>query len=282
MIYSDDLPEAKKIRAAFAKFGIDMLSYSTIYRAKDSTPSFLLKLSKSKDDELGLPGHIGNATERGIVAALVDQSMPVDRAVQYATDYIEPHLQFMEKEKRERHLKQTESRVETGIDQLRPLGVPDMPKSWYPGSTEFKDQRYFEYKPEWSPVSIKLWADLVYDDQGLMIDIKAPGAAPRPSLIDNYMLQGALYTAANNMAFKTFVALPSVNKFKEQRFSWHDLDDPARHLNRAKHLIGAIGKLLTLGDSVEEIAAYVVPDWNHFRVDGPRAKQGFKEIFLFD
>ena len=104
MIYSDDLPEAKKIRAAFAKFGIDMLSYTTIYRAKDSTPSFLLKLSTHKDDELGLPGHIGNATERGIVAALVDQSMPIDRAVQYAMDYIEPHLQFMEEKKREETL----------------------------------------------------------------------------------------------------------------------------------------------------------------------------------
>ena len=279
MIFSKSQPDAKKIIAAYDRFGIDKLSYSTIARAKDSTASWLIKLNDKRQDTLGMPAHIGNAFEVAVVAGANNHKLSMDKCVQFAADYLHPHLIFTDGAEREKILRETASRVITGVEQIRPLGKPDMPDGWYPGSTEWEHQRYFEYDPDWSPKPIKLWADLVYDDTGIMVDLKAPTNKPQQSKIDDYLLQGALYTHGTNYSYKILVGLKSVNNFKDQRFSWHDLDDPATHLNRAKHYIGAMSKILTLGNTIEEICEYIIPDPAHYRLNGPIVRENLKQLF---
>lgn len=266
MAYFD--PADKRLKAALERFEIKAWSFSTLETWKDSPARGLMKALKLPTDPVGVAAIIGNATEKGVELALT--GTPLDEAIQQGNQLIRDFMSFEDPAEITAVCNKTAQRIKTGYNQMKDLGTP-------------KTQVRIFYEPDWSPIPITGFADFVYEEHGLIIDTKAPGQKPAPAKIESYMRQGAIYTNNTNQRFQTLVLLPDVKprgaKAIEPRHFSYELDDPEPSIESVKHTIGAICKILTLSNDPMEIAAHLIPDYSHFRLNGTVTRQSAKKLF---
>ena len=277
MAYFD--PQDKRLKKALGRFEIKAWSFSTLEMWRDSPARGLMKALDLPVDPIGLAAIVGNATEKGIELALT--GTPIDTAIEYGLNYRPIHqgkeqdslmdfMAFEDPDDIADLIKKTGQRITTGYDKLKEFGVP-------------KCQVKIEYQPDWSPIPILGYQDFVFEDHGLVVDNKAPGQKPTASKVESYMRQGAIYTHNTNNKFATIAVLPDGKprgaKAVGPRSHWFDLEDAATPLEEVKHTIGAICKILTISDNPQEIAAHIIPDYSHFRLNGVVTRQSAKKLF---
>ena len=277
MAYFD--PQDKRLKEALERFEIKAWSFSTLEMWRDSPARGLMKALNLPVDPVGLAAIIGNATEKGVELALT--GTPVDEAIEFGLTYrplykgeeqqsLMDFMSFEDPAEVKSVRTKTAQRIKTGYNQMKDLGVP-------------KTQVPIFYEADWSPIPITGYADFVFEEQGLIIDTKAPGQKPTQNKVDSYMRQGAIYTHNTNQRFQTLVLLPDGKprgaKSIEPRHFSYELEDAATSLEEVKHTIGAICKILTLSNDPMEIAAHIIPDYSHFRLNGVVTRQSAKKLF---
>jgi len=261
-------PQDKRLKKALERFEIKAWSFSTLEMWRDSPARGLMKALDLPGDPVGVAAIVGNATEKGIELALT--GTPLNVAIDLGNEMLTEFMSFEDPDDIADLTKKTAQRITTGYDKLKEFGVP-------------KCQVKIEYQPDWSPIPILGYQDFVFEDHGLVVDCKAPGMKPSASKVDSYMRQGAIYTHNTNNKFATFAVLPDGKprgaKAVGPRSHWFDLEDAATPLEEVKHTIGAICKILTISDDPQEIAAHIIPDYSHFRLNGVVTRQSAKKLF---
>jgi hypothetical protein len=264
---------------------------------------------------------VGNWTEAGTAAGVAiskdsqtGKPLEMEEAVAGAIDRLSFDTALEPEKTRKRALKNTPSRIRTGIRCLQGFGPPKMVDHWQPFSSSWKDQVPITCQPDYMPVPLKGYVDFMYptpayyegplpfneDWQGqpLIVDTKAPNAykvlqdADTPqaqSMVESYMRQGAIYRAATGCNFATLILHPdqvegAVSRGDQTftpRFEWIELtpEREALALKQVRAQVAQITKFLSLGDTPEDLAEYITPDKSHWKFQGPRAQAAIADLW---
>ena len=143
--------------------------------------------------------------------------------------------------------------VVSALGELRQYGIP----SGYQEQVEI----YFEDVP----VPLIGYPDWTFDDHGLLVDLKTTERLP-PSISDAHGRQGAVYARARgNYGMRFAYAKRFAAKTGGRCVVVYELpaEDIRRHLEALRQIAIRLGRFLALSSDPHELAALLVPDFDH-------------------
>ena len=153
--------------------------------------------------------------------------------------------------------------VTNALAELRPYGTPSAA------------QDRVEIWLEDIPVAIEGYADWVFDDHGLIVDLKTAERLPS-SISDTHGRQGAVYAKAHGnygMRCKRDGRASVVYEMS--------VDDVRRHLKGLHQIALRLGRYLSISSDPHELAGLLVPDFEHFWWNHPIARSHGRNVYGF-
>lgn len=195
----------------------------------------------------------GNASEDGVTHGLRNPDASIEECVEVALDVYDEKRGLNATEAWYRERKLVPGYVEQALKELRPYGAFS------------KAQGRVKIELEGVPVPLIGFTDYVFEDHGLIVDLKTTARLPS-KISDAHMRQGAIYSAAHsNFGMRFCYTKPAPGKDGiSSRVYEMDAAQVKQSLAELTHIATRMERFLSLSKDREELAALVVPDYSQF------------------
>ena len=133
------------------------------------------------------------------------------------------------------------------------------------------------------PVPVEGYTDWVFDDHGLIVDLKTTERLPS-AISDAHGRQGAVYAKAHgNYGMRFAYVKPAAGKKDGRAIVVYEMsaDDVRRHLTALHQIALRLGRFLSLSSDPHELAGLLVPDFEHFWWNHPIARSHGRNLYGF-
>jgi len=206
---------------------------------------------------VGAAAHRGTACESGVVSALVE-GHDDDYAAGVALVEFDTLSALSGDPRKDKVRSQVDPITRQAITALRPYGKPNA------------TQGFIEWKPEELEYPIVGYFDFMWDDVGVVVDLKTTMSCPS-SIRSAHARQVAFYSAGN-LAGRVAYVTP-------KRAEIYELEDIAGHRAALLKMAIACENFCNLSDDPEFFKSIVVPDIDHYFFSDPAARQKAFEVF---
>jgi hypothetical protein len=244
----------------FEAHQLEHLSPSTCNLFIASPAMFVLEKLLKKRSPVGAAAHRGTSVEDGIVSGLL-KGLPVSEAAAIANSKFAQLTALSGDPRVEKEEKSVPEMVEIGLKELSAYGPPS--------STQGK----IEYKIEGLAVPMIGFYDMMWEDHGILIDLKTTHALPS-KISTNHARQVALYVAAKSNNLDARICYVTTKKSATYR-----LENIQQHVDALSRIALTIQRFLSISSDPHELAQIVVPDVDSFYFADPLARQAAFEVW---
>ena len=241
-----------KNRNGFQKHSIDHLSSSSVNKAREAFDVWLVDKLGGAKFPTNFSMWQGKAVELG-----VDQNVysgkEIDFCIRSALDYFSKHTNLLpnyaeEYAKREPIIKRM---VQTGIQQLRTIGVPKQPTLGEQHKIEIP-VRFAE--GDLGTIPVIGFLDYWFPEENTIVDLKTTAKAPSKWTL-SHAIQASLYKKAMEKETGKPVKVLFLYVLSRQKdpFVWLELDDPTSYLKSFKRTVMQMEAFLSDYDDLESM-----------------------------
>ncbi len=241
-----------KNRNGFQKHSIDHLSSSSVNKAREAFDVWLVDKLGGAKFPTNFSMWQGKAVELG-----VDQNVysgkEIDFCIRSALDYFSKHTNLLpnyaeEYAKREPIIKRM---VQTGIQQLRTIGVPKQPTLGEQHKIEIP-VRFAE--GDLGTIPVIGFLDYWFPEENIIVDLKTTAKAPSKWTL-SHAIQASLYKKAMEKETGKPVKVLFLYVLSRQKdpFVWLELDDPTSYLKSFKRTVMQMEAFLSDYDDLESM-----------------------------
>jgi hypothetical protein len=250
----------------FEQHGIQHLSPSQINVFAEAPALWVIERLFNKRSVPNASMLRGIAVESGIVAGLLDLDKPIEDCIKIAEDefaasYRKPIL--VDDIKGDKESSAICDMVRQGIAELRPYGIPT------------KTQGSVEYRIEGLSVPIIGFYDVLWDQHGVLTDIKTQHALS-PSIKRSHAMQVALYKAAISDNYDA-----RVTYITPKKAATYHLENHRDHIASIRGIALTIQRVLERYPDKRDVASLYVPNYDSFYFSNPTARANAFEIYGF-
>ena len=238
----------------FNRHGISHLSASSINAYSTNQALWIQERLLKKWSKPGPLAFRGSAVEDGVTHGLKNLSASTDDCAEITFRTYDEKIGLDLDEKAASERKLLPGYVEEALKELRPYGTPS------------RCQDRINVEIEGVPVPFIGYTDYVFDNHGLIVDLKTTARLPS-KVSDAHTRQGALYaTAMGNfgMRFCYVKAAPGKSDGISSRVYELDAATIATALYEIKQIAIRMERFLSISNDAEELAGLIVPDYGHF------------------
>ena len=241
-----------KNRNGFQKHSIEHLSSSSVNKAREAFDVWLVDKLGGAKFPTNFSMWQGKAVELG-----VDQNVysgkEIDFCIRSALDYFSKHTNLLpnyaeEYAKREPIIKRM---VQTGIQQLRTIGVPKQPTLGEQHKIEIP-VRFAE--GDLGTIPVIGFLDYWFPEENIIVDLKTTAKAPSKWTL-SHAIQASLYKKAMEKETGKPVKVLFLYVLSRQKdpFVWLELDDPTSYLKSFKRTVMQMEAFLSDYDDLESM-----------------------------
>jgi hypothetical protein len=205
---------------------------------------------------VGSPAHRGTAVEDGITFGLMNPEAPIADCVAEALKKYDTISALSGDKRREDYRLTIADMVKTGLEELRPYGVPS------------QCQGFVEWKPEGLRYPIVGYFDYHWADHNITVDLKTTEKLPSSVKVP-HARQVALYVTSNNANARITYVTPK----KRATYQVDNIDAHRRALHQMALRCEAF---LALSDDPKFFLGITVPDLESFYWGGPARELAFE------
>jgi hypothetical protein len=205
---------------------------------------------------VGSPAHRGTAVEDGITHGLMNPQAEINDCVAVALKKYDTISALSADKRREDYRATIHEMVKTGLEELRPYGIPS------------KTQGFVEWRPEGLRCPIVGYFDYEWEQHGVLVDLKTTEKLPSSIKIP-HARQVALYTQSDNIDARLTYCTP-------KKRATYRLENVREHRNALHQIALRVEKFLSLSDDPEFFKSITAPDYESFYWGGPARQIGFE------
>jgi hypothetical protein len=205
---------------------------------------------------VGSPAHRGTAVEDGITHGLMNPQAEIADCVAVAVKKYDTISALSADKRREDYRITIHEMVKTGLEELRPYGIPS------------KTQGFVEWRPEGLRCPIVGYFDYEWEQHGVLVDLKTTEKLPSSIKIP-HARQVALYTQSDNIDARLTYCTP-------KKRATYRLENVREHRNALHQIALRVEKFLSLSDDPEFFKSITAPDYESFYWGGPARQIGFE------
>jgi hypothetical protein len=255
----------------FERHGITRLSPSTLNHFAAAPAHWVMARLLHLRAPTSARAARGTAVEGGVHQGLIRPDMPIADCVAVAEAAFDRAMALTPDDRREIERANLAGYVINALTELRSYGVPSAA------------QHRVEMGLDDVPVPIEGYADWVFDDYGLIVDLKTTERLPA-SISDAHGRQGAVYAKAHGNYGMRFAYLKPIAGEKNGRAAVvyeMSAEDVRRHLTALHQIALRLGRFLSLSSDARELAGLLVPDFEHFWWNHPIARSHGRNVYGF-
>ena len=200
----------------------------------------------------------GFSVEAGVEHGVFNNAS-TDDCVRIAVDQFKSKSMLMKNlaEEREKRIPIITRMVQTALEQLKPLGQPELPP---PGKRQHEINIPIRFADgENGTINCMGYLDFYYPDQNLIVDLKTTSKSPSKWSL-SHGIQASVYQRAIQSATGTMPKVKFLYVLTRQKdpYVWLDLDNPTEYLASFKRTITQMERLLRLS-SDKNVLIQAVP-----------------------
>lgn len=219
---------------------------------------FILERIIGLRQPVGAPAHRGTAVEDGITAGLMSQDLHPKECVEVALKKYDAITGLSSDKRRQEYRDTIPAMVESGLQELRPYGVPS------------HTQQFVSWKPEGLKYPIVGYLDYRWEQHGIVVDLKTTEKLPS-SIKVAHARQVALYASAigDNIDARLTYVTP-------KKRATYQLENVRDHLSALHQIAKRCEAFLALSDDPKFFTEIIVPDLESFYWSGPARQLAFE------
>ena len=255
----------------FERHGITRLSPSTINHFVNEPAHWVMARLLNMRAPASAAAVRGTAVENGVHLGLIDPALPVEHCIAAAEAVFDREMALNPDDRRESERGNLPGYVTHALAELRGYGVPSAA------------QGRVEIWLDDVPVPVGGYTDWVFDDHGLIVDLKTTERLPS-AISDTHGRQGAVYAKAHgNYGMRFAYTKPAAGKKDGRAVVVYELsaDDVRRHLQALRQIALRLGRFLSLSSDPHELAGLLVPDFERFWWNHPIARSHGAHLYGF-
>jgi hypothetical protein len=257
--------------SAFERHGIEVLSATSLNQWAGAPALWVMqRLLRWRSPQSAFFAR-GKAVEHGVHAGLLDHKLALETCTATAQKAFDREMALVPDPRRENERDSIGGYVASALGELRQYGVP----------TAYQER--VEFRLDDVPVPLVGYPDWTFDQHGLLLDLKTQERLPS-AISEAHARQGAVYARARgNYGMRFAYARPSGNKASARSIVVYELpaDDLRRHLEALRQIAIRLGRFLALSDDPHELAALLVPDFDHHWWKNPVTRAHGAAVFGF-
>jgi len=218
---------------------------------------FVLERIMGYPQTVGAIAHRGSAIEAGVAYGLLHPEASEKRAIEVASDKYGQLTALSGDNRREKFYDDIPDMVAQALDELRPLGIPT------------NTQGYIEEKHPELRLPIVGYYDFMYEDKGLIIDLKTTDKMPSEIKI-GHARQVSHYTTDNQEGRLCYCTPKKVQTLR--------LENAREHKRALVNIAKQVENLLALSND-PGFFKFIVPDLDAFYWKSPASRQLAFEIW---
>ena len=260
--------QQKSIKNGFEIHGLKRISVSNVNKFREAPDAWACQYLGKQRFPSGWAAVQGQAVEAGVELSLFN-GLGIDDAQQHAISFLKKESLFFDNkpEEMEKRTPIVKRMVENALEQLMPLGVPEIPE-------EGKRQHIIQVPVRFTEgdngtVDLIGYLDFWYPEHNLIVDLKTTSKAPSKWSL-SHGIQAAVYqkaVAAKHGKEPQVKFLYCLTRQKDP-FIWMEMTEGAEYLKKFKFTVTQMERLLRLSNDSSEIIASIPhnPDsfyWNN-------------------
>jgi hypothetical protein len=202
------------------------------------------------------PMYRGTAVEDGVTHGLLNPAASLDECSAVAFKKYDTISALSSDRRREEYRATIPDMVESGLEELRPYGVP----------TEC--QKFVEWKPEGLAFPIVGYLDYHWADHNITIDLKTTEKMPSAVKVA-HARQIALYVTSNNADARACYVTP-------KKHTTYQIENVDAHRNALHQMALRCEAFLALSEDPEFFKSITIPDLDSFYWAGPARELAFQ------
>jgi hypothetical protein len=202
---------------------------------------------------VGAPAHRGTAIEDGVTFGLLNPTASFADCLQTALTKYDTISALSGDKRREEYRETIEGMVKTGLDELRPYGIPS------------HCQGFIEWRPDGLKFPIVGYYDYHWSDHNTTVDLKTTEKLPSSVKVP-HARQVALYVTSNNADARITYVTP-------KKRATYRVDNIDAHRKALHQMALRCEAFLALSEDPEFYKTITVPDLESFYWSGPAARQ---------
>jgi hypothetical protein len=223
-----------------------------------SPAMWVLERVLGRRQPVGAPAHRGTAVETGIAYGLLYPHADPQLAVDEALKQFDTASALSADPRKEKYRASVEVMVLRGLKELLPYGVPS------------STQKAIHWHPPELKCPIVGFADFVWEDKGIIVDLKTTEALPLQIKVA-HARQISCYTMGNEQGRACYVT-PS-------KSATYAVENIEAHRKALVRMAMTVERFLALTDDPKELVNLVVPDLESYFWKSPEARQLAWEVF---
>ena len=260
--------QQKSTKNGFEIHGLKRISVSNVNKFREAPDAWACQYLGKKRFPTGWAAVQGKAVEAGVELALFN-GLGIDDGQEHAISTLKKESLFLDNkiEEIEKRTPIIKRMVENALEQLMPLGVPELPEEGTRQHSIRVPVRFAE--GDNGTVDLLGYLDFWYPEHNLIVDLKTTSKAPSKWSL-SHGIQAAVYQkaiAAKHGKEPQVKFLYCLTRQKDP-FIWMEMTEGAEYLKKFKFTVTQMEKLLRLSHDSSEIIASIPhnPDtfyWNN-------------------
>ena len=260
--------QQKSTKNGFEIHGLKRISVSNVNKFREAPDAWAVQYLGKQRFPSGWAAVQGQAVEAGVELSLFN-GLGIDDAQQHAISFLKKESLFFDNklEEIEKRTPIIKRMVENALEQLMPLGMPELPEEGTRQHSIRVPVRFAE--GDNGTVDLLGYLDFWYPEHNLIVDLKTTSKAPSKWSL-SHGIQAAVYQkaiAAKHGKEPQVKFLYCLTRQKDP-FIWMEMTEGAEYLKKFKFTVTQMEKLLRLSHDSSEIIASIPhnPDtfyWNN-------------------
>lgn len=252
----------------FKTHNIKYISVSNVNKFREAPDAWACQYLGKKKFPSGWAAVQGQAVEAGVELSLFN-GLGIDDAQQHAISFLKKESLFFDNklEEIEKRTPIIKRMVENALEQLMPLGMPELPEEGKRQHSIKVPVRFAE--GDNGTVDLIGYLDFWYPEHNLIVDLKTTSKAPSKWSL-SHGIQAAVYQKAVSAKHGKEPQVKFLYCLTRQKdpFIWMEMTEGAEYLKKFKFTVTQMERLLRLSNDSNEIIASIPhnPDtfyWNN-------------------
>ncbi len=260
--------QQKSTKNGFEIHGLKRISVSNVNKFREAPDAWACQYLGKQRFPSGWAAVQGQAVEAGVELSLFN-GLGIDDAQQHAISFLKKESLFFDNklEEIEKRTPIIKRMVENALEQLMPLGMPELPEEGKRQHSIKVPVRFAE--GDNGTVDLIGYLDFWYPEHNLIVDLKTTSKAPSKWSL-SHGIQAAVYQKAVSAKHGKEPQVKFLYCLTRQKdpFIWMEMTEGAEYLKKFKFTVQQMERLLRLSNDSNEIIASIPhnPDtfyWNN-------------------
>lgn len=260
--------QQKSTKNGFEIHGLKRISVSNVNKFREAPDAWACQYLGKQRFPSGWAAVQGQAVEAGVELSLFN-GLGIDDAQQHAISFLKKESLFFDNklEEIEKRTPIIKRMVENALEQLMPLGMPELPEEGKRQHSIKVPVRFAE--GDNGTVDLIGYLDFWYPEHNLIVDLKTTSKAPSKWSL-SHGIQAAVYQKAVSAKHGKKPQVKFLYCLTRQKdpFIWMEMTEGAEYLKKFKFTVQQMERLLRLSNDSNEIIASIPhnPDtfyWNN-------------------